>query len=304
MIGLARSTVSPSSSIMIRSTPWVDGCWGPMLMIIVSSSPTSMSMSPASRAVAPSAARTMPPSSMRRSAAVVPSRESISWVPSEVSATRRLSSSVWLIVASTGSGGFLELHRHPPDGVVLAQRMALPVLRHQDPGQVGMAGEADPEHVEGLALGGLDAGIEIEQGRDRRIGLGHLHPDADAPALLHRDEVHHDLEALGMDLGRKRAPAMAEVVDSAHVDAHLETLVLEPGNDLQIVVTRRVDDLAGGRRHQRGVPTCTGTGCSTCSSAPAPEARRRRVISPVRIFSCRVRIECSNVSGVGGHPGV
>ena len=37
MTGLARSTVSPSSSIMIRSTPWVDGCCGPMLRIIVSS---------------------------------------------------------------------------------------------------------------------------------------------------------------------------------------------------------------------------------------------------------------------------
>ena len=38
MTGLAWSTVSPSSSIMIRSTPWVDGCCGPMLMIVVSSS--------------------------------------------------------------------------------------------------------------------------------------------------------------------------------------------------------------------------------------------------------------------------
>ena len=38
MIGLTRSTVSPSSSIIRRSTPWVDGCCGPMLMIIVSPS--------------------------------------------------------------------------------------------------------------------------------------------------------------------------------------------------------------------------------------------------------------------------
>ena len=37
MIGLVRTTVSPWSSSMSRSTPWVDGCWGPMLMIIVSS---------------------------------------------------------------------------------------------------------------------------------------------------------------------------------------------------------------------------------------------------------------------------
>ena len=45
MMGLVRSTVSPSSSSMRRSTPWVEGCWGPMLMIVVSSSRRSMSMS-------------------------------------------------------------------------------------------------------------------------------------------------------------------------------------------------------------------------------------------------------------------
>src|SRR5437868_2427285 len=33
-----RMTSSESSSIINRSTPWVDGCCGPMLMIIVSSS--------------------------------------------------------------------------------------------------------------------------------------------------------------------------------------------------------------------------------------------------------------------------
>ena len=30
---------------------------------------------------------------------------------------------------------------------------------------------------------------------------------------------------------------------------------------------------------------------------------RRRVISPVRIFSCRVSTACSSVSGLGGQPG-
>ena len=48
MTGLVRSTVSPSSSSISRSTPWVDGCWGPMLMIMVSSSGRSTSMSPGS----------------------------------------------------------------------------------------------------------------------------------------------------------------------------------------------------------------------------------------------------------------
>lgn len=34
----ASVTVSPSISRIRRSTPWVDGCWGPMLTTIRSSS--------------------------------------------------------------------------------------------------------------------------------------------------------------------------------------------------------------------------------------------------------------------------
>ena len=41
MIGLHRSTVSPWSSSINRSTPCVDGCCGPMLMIMVWSSSAS-----------------------------------------------------------------------------------------------------------------------------------------------------------------------------------------------------------------------------------------------------------------------
>ena len=50
-----------------------------------------------------------------------------------------------------------------PDGVVLAQRVADPVLGHEDAGQVGMAVEADAEHVERLALHRLGAGPQVEQ---------------------------------------------------------------------------------------------------------------------------------------------
>src|SRR5215831_16593753 len=35
MTGLSDTTVSPSSSMTRRSTPWVDGCCGPMLMVRV-----------------------------------------------------------------------------------------------------------------------------------------------------------------------------------------------------------------------------------------------------------------------------
>jgi hypothetical protein len=36
----ASVTVSPSSSRISRSTPWVDGCWGPMLMTMRSLDPS------------------------------------------------------------------------------------------------------------------------------------------------------------------------------------------------------------------------------------------------------------------------
>src|SRR5262245_26050599 len=36
MTGLTSTTVSPSSVSSSRSTPWVEGCWGPMLISIIS----------------------------------------------------------------------------------------------------------------------------------------------------------------------------------------------------------------------------------------------------------------------------
>src|SRR6266849_2455670 len=45
-----------------------------------------------------------------------------------------------------------EDHGFAEGDVVLAQRKAFPRLRHQDPAQVGMAVELDPEQVPGLAL--------------------------------------------------------------------------------------------------------------------------------------------------------
>src|SRR5258708_1598445 len=41
MIGRQWTTISPSSTSSSRSTPWVDGCWGPMLMVRSSRSSVS-----------------------------------------------------------------------------------------------------------------------------------------------------------------------------------------------------------------------------------------------------------------------
>jgi len=65
-------------------------------------------------------------------------------------------------------------------------------------------------------------------------------------------------------------------------------------------------DLARGHF---GVATCSASDTSgvhpslMSSGTTASGSWGRRVISPVRIFSWRVRMACSSVSGEGGHPG-
>src|SRR3954465_12070901 len=155
MIGLDRSTVSPSSSNIRRNTPCVDGCWGPMLMIMRSSSRGpwgAVSRAAASR------------SDMRSTA--------------EESRRRTRSSeggSVVVVIASAGGRSVFELNRDTADRIVLTQRVADPVLGHQYAGEIRMVLELDTEHVVDLALEGLAAGIEIEHRRDTGIIGRYLH---------------------------------------------------------------------------------------------------------------------------------
>ena len=65
---------------------------------------------------------------------------------------------------SSRARGFLELDRHPADPVVLAERVALPVLGHEDAGHVRVTGEHDAEQVVGLPLHGLDPGVAGRRG--------------------------------------------------------------------------------------------------------------------------------------------
>src|SRR4051794_17190512 len=236
MTGLVRSTVSPSSSSMRRSTPWVDGCWGPMLMIMVSSSETSMSMSPAST-VAPSGRRRTPSSNASSRGSLTSRRCCSSWSVSDVSCSRCGSLYTCVMTGSSPrSRRFLELHGHPPDRVVLAEGVALPVLRHQDAREIRMAGEDDAEHVVGLALEGVGAGPDVEQRRHLRIGIGHLAPEAHSPLVDDVEQVHHDLEPLGRHAGGQRTAWVREVVDDGQVDEELEALVSHLAHRLEVAL--------------------------------------------------------------------
>src|SRR6266567_565777 len=112
--GRQARTYSPSSSSTIRSTPWVDGCCGPMLMIMVSS---RIVLSP----VAPS-----------RVTAIVPT--------SQASLVGRRDERAVVLGPDAG------------ERVVLPQREGLPSVGQLDPPEVRMPVEDDAEEVEDLAL--------------------------------------------------------------------------------------------------------------------------------------------------------
>ena len=124
---------------------------------------------------------------------------------------------------------------------------------------------------------------------------------------------------------------MGQVVDGAQVAAHLEAGLAEGGHHLLVGLARRKGELidqavgqprhlgedtgrGGHRRGRRGRPAHRGVATRTASgtvgtqppvacSPAGTEDPGRRVISPVRIFSCSVRMACRSVSGDGGQPG-
>ena len=111
---------------------------------------------------------------------------------------------------------------------------------------------------------------------------------------------------------------MAEVVDRAQIDArlearppvvrdHVEVAVPAPGRatSLDLGAAPLFGHL-GGASSRRGDPDRVGdlaASSDRLDPAQAPAAGGRRVIAPVRIFSCRVRMAWRRVSGAGGHPG-
>src|SRR5919199_3274933 len=123
MTGRQRTTTSPSSTSSSRSTPWVDGCCGPMLTV----------------------------SSSRCSSGLTSSVEPTSWVlvpgvPGRTSASART-----IDVSRDG-----EVDGLRPEGFGASQRVALPVIGQHDALQVGVALEANTEQVEQLALVPVD----------------------------------------------------------------------------------------------------------------------------------------------------
>ncbi len=134
----------------------------------------------------------------------------------------------------------------------LRSGMALPVLGHEDPGEVGVPGEADAVHVVGLALHGFGPAVEIPQRRHLGSVLGHLHPEADPADLRQRQEHHHQLEALGRDPVRKGAPGVSEIVHGGEIGEHLEPGVAMRGDHVVIAVTAGEEQVMAVHRRRSG----------------------------------------------------
>src|SRR4028119_610604 len=133
MCGMAETTVSPSSSRTSRSTPWVDGCCGPIFSVSVSVAGAGASVMVEVAVI--NLAHVAPWRQFGRLSGASKSRDRCK--PDRPAQAGCLQN-VFHVVEQD--------HRLAPDrGVILAQRMPAPVIRHHDPAEVGVPIERDAE---------------------------------------------------------------------------------------------------------------------------------------------------------------
>src|SRR5437588_1115806 len=159
MSGSASRTISPSSFSRTRSTPCVLGCWGPMLSSIQSVGDSCSG--PNGSCVGPGPNGSCAGPGPNGSCAM------------RVSATDRVGLQPFELLVT-------EDDRLAEGYVILAQRMAFPALRHQQPAQVRMAIELDPEKVPSFPFVPVGSRPDLRQGRHVRLGHRRRRLDADA----------------------------------------------------------------------------------------------------------------------------
>src|SRR4051812_11217059 len=186
-------TVSPSSSRISRSTPCVDGCCGPMLTTMRSSWSAVASSMRSSQSPPPEALTTKAPSAAASSApedayGTLGRPDCRPWEvvdvlmrgPRNVSKRSGERCGVPSVVAPALVGRrdrrALVVDGDAAQGVVLALRVAGPVVRHEDPGEGRVPVELDPEHVPGLALVPVVGGVDRDDRGDVTVAVraGHL----------------------------------------------------------------------------------------------------------------------------------
>ena len=200
MIGVHLMTVSPSSSSSRRSTPWVEGCCGPMLMIIVSwrISPVRASTAGASGVLGVVGASAIGPQ----------------------------------VVVRVSTGGMNAPWKRvftPPSASVFSSGWPLPALGQQQRPGVGMTVEHDAVEVVRLAL--VPVRRREQRGHARHVRVGcreaDLHPQP--VVLLDREQlVGHPEPRIGLGpvgRGEARAEPQREAGVIAQPREHAEQVV-------------------------------------------------------------------------------
>ncbi len=94
----------------------------------------------------------------------------------------------------SGVGGGVGGHLGGPEGMLFTQRMAFPVVRHQNPAQAGVPAETDAVHIKDLPL--VPVGRRIDCGDAGQLGVVavRLHLEAQVPRLVEVEQVVVDGE--------------------------------------------------------------------------------------------------------------
>src|SRR5437773_2452705 len=82
-----------------------------------------------------------------------------------------------------------------PQWHILAQRMALPIIRHQDAVEARVSSENNPEQIVGFALLPVGGRPQPRKGSNRRVALRQADFETYTMAVRMREHVVDDLEA-------------------------------------------------------------------------------------------------------------
>ena len=238
---------------MSRNTPWVDGCCGPMLMIIVSPSSSSR---PHAAAGEHELARLRRLGRRELLRALVGRARFESELDRGVCSSHRGDGSP-LNVTGTRAGGKSLRSGWPSQSSGMRMRV-----------RSGWPSKLMPKQVVRLALGEVRARIHRRERRHRRIVGRDFADHTDAPVARVRQEVGDDFEAFELDTRRRVARAVEQVVDRGDVDQHRELLFVAQ------VASRRRRTPRGRRRRRAGRGSRRRARRESARRAP-PRPRRR-----------------------------
>src|SRR6266545_4679867 len=156
---------------------------------------------------------------------------------------------------------------HPAERVVLALRVALPVLGHEDPDQVRVAVEAHPEEVVDLALVPVGRGPHAGHRGDVRVVDADPDLDPQPHVVVERVEVVVDAEPLPQ-AGQHRLERLGRLEGGLGPGAHpaaSSRVSFDRGSPFRIFsCSRMMPSMSiSGRGGQPGTYMSTGTILST-----------------------------------------